>query len=79
MSRVRLLDDAELPTDQLEQVRKIESAGGNASVLRATAHRADMFSQYFQFYYPTHEGGVLEPELKELVRLKVARLNDCFT
>lgn len=79
MSRVSLLENTDLPADQREQVRQIEEAGGDASVLRATAHRADMFSQYFQFYYPAHEGGVVEPELKELVRLKIARLNDCFT
>jgi hypothetical protein len=38
-----------------------------------------MFDEYFRFYYPAHEGGIVEPELKELVRLKIARLNDCFT
>ena len=25
------------------------------------------------------EGGCVEPDHKELVRLKIARLNDCFT
>jgi hypothetical protein len=38
-----------------------------------------MFDRYFAFYYPAHQGGLVEPELKELVRLKIARLNDCFT
>ena len=26
-----------------------------------------------------HNEGLIEPDLKELVRLKIARLNDCFT
>ena len=79
MSRISLKEDHELDPQILEQVRAVESAGRDASVLRATAHRQDMFEQYFRFYYPAHQGGLVEPELKELVRLKVARLNDCFT
>ena len=79
MARISLLADAELTSAQREQVQNIEASGGDASVLRATAHRTDMFDKYFQFYYPTHVGGIVEPELKELVRLKIARLNDCFT
>ena len=79
MARIGLMTDEELPAAQLQQIQQIESAGGDASVLRATAHRPDMFEQYFSFYYPTHQGGIVEPELKELVRLKIARLNDCFT
>ena len=79
MARIALKTDAELSDEQRQRVAQVEAAGGDASVLRAVAHRADMFDQYFAFYYPAHEGGVVEPELKELVRLKIARLNDCFT
>ena len=79
MSRIALKEDDQLDPQALEQVRAVEAAGRDASVLRATAHRQEMFEQYFKFYYPAHQGGVVEPELKELVRLKVARLNDCFT
>jgi len=79
MARIELLADDALPEDKLQQIRAVEAAGGDASVLRTLAHRQEMFDRYFAFYYPAHEGGVLEPELKELVRLKIARLNDCFT
>jgi len=79
MPRIRLLEDSELSPEALTQVKQVEDSGGDASVLRATSHREDMFNQYFSFYYPSHEGGIIEPELKELVRLKIARLNDCFT
>lgn len=79
MSRINLLTDAQLAPAAREQVRAVEAAGRDASVLRAVAHRQDMFDRYFEFYYPAHQGGVVEPELKELVRLKIARLNDCFT
>ncbi len=79
MSRIRLLEDDELAQEVRTQVETVEASGADASVLRAVAHRQDMFDEYFKFYYPAHEGGIVEPELKELVRLKIARLNDCFT
>ena len=79
MSRIRLLKDDELSPAALEQVKTIDQSGGDSSVLRALGHRQDMFDPYFMFYYPSHEGGIVEAELKELVRLKIARLNDCST
>jgi hypothetical protein len=79
MSRVRLFSDDELAPEARERVLAAEAAGADASVLRALAHRQDMFDQYFKFYYPAHQQGLVEPSLKELVRLKIARLNDCAT
>ena len=79
MSRIRLLEDDELTPEVRTQVEQAEASGADASVLRAVAHRQEMFDEYFKFYYPAHQGGLVEPELKELVRLKIARLNDCFT
>lgn len=79
MSRVRLLADEELTPDTRARVQAAEAAGADAAVLRALAHRQDMFDEYFRFYYPTHNGGIVEPRIKELVRLKIARLNDCAT
>lgn len=79
MSRIRLLEDAELSDEARARVQAVEAAGADASVLRAVGHRQDMFDRYFAFYYPAHQEGRVEADLKELVRLKIARLNDCFT
>jgi hypothetical protein len=79
VARIELMADEALPPEKLEQIQAVEASGADASVLRAVAHRGDMFDRYFEFYYPAHQGGLVEPELKELVRLKIARLNDCFT
>lgn len=79
MPRISLKSDAELTAAARAAVQSVEASGADASVLRAVGHRQDMFDQYFQFYYPAHQGGIVEPQLKELVRLKIARLNDCFT
>jgi hypothetical protein len=37
-----------------------------------------MYEAYYQFLYPLHTAGVVEPALKELVRLKIADLNECL-
>lgn len=79
MARIRLLPDEELPEGVRDQVRATEAAGADAAVLRGLSQHQSLFDSYFKFYYPAHNGGLLEPALKELVRLKIARLNDCFT
>lgn len=79
MARIRLLPDEELNDTARAQARAAEDAGADASVLRGLAQHQAFFDSYFKFYYPAHNGGLLEPALKELVRLKIARLNDCFT
>ena len=79
MARIRLLTDEELPERRRQQVQATEAAGGDAASQRAMAHLPEFFDRYFRFYVPGHEEGCVEPELKELVRLKIARLNDCFT
>lgn len=79
MARIRLLPDEELKDTVRNQVRAAEASGADTSVLRGLAQHQPFFDSYFQFYYPAHNGGLLEPALKELVRLKIARLNDCFT
>jgi hypothetical protein len=79
MSRIRLPEDAELPADVAPRVQRAEAAGVDTASMRAFSYRQDMFDRYFNFYRPAHSEGVVEPDLKELVRLKIARLNDCFT
>ncbi len=79
MARIRLKEDDELTPQVREYVQKMEGKGVDTSNLRGFAHRQDMFDSYFQFYGPAREGKTVEAELIELVRLKVARHNDCFT
>ncbi len=79
MARLPALGDAELPESFREPVRETEAAGGDGTVLRVLAHQPELFDRYFQFYYPSHDGGVVSPALKELARLRIAQHNDCFT
>ena len=79
MARIRLLEDQELDPATLERVKAVEDAGGDASPMRGMAQHQPFFDSYNAFYFPAHTSGLIEPDLKELVRLKIARLNDCFT
>lgn len=79
MARIRLLPDEELSESARARVQAAEAAGADASPLRGMAQHQAFFDSYNQFYMPAHNEGLLEPPLKELVRLKIARLNDCFT
>lgn len=79
MARVRLLENNELTEPVRALVEKLDANGTDTSNLRGFAHRQDMFDAYFQFYGPAREGKTVEAELIELVRLKIARHNDCFT
>ncbi len=79
MARIRILEDDELDTETLARVKAVEASGADASPMRGMAQHQDFFNSYNQFYFPAHTGGIVEPDLKELVRLKIARLNGCFT
>ena len=79
MARIRLKENDELEPHIRELAEKMDAQGVDTSNLRCFAHRQDMFDSYFQFYGPAREGKTVEAELIELVRLKIARHNDCFT
>jgi alkylhydroperoxidase family enzyme len=79
MSRLRVLTDEELPENLRRQAKAADAAGAGSTVLRVLGHRADMIESYFKFYYPLHNAGVVDPALKELVRLRIASLNQCLT
>ncbi len=79
MSRISLKQDYELDAKTLQAVQAIEARGGDSSTMRGLAHSQALFDSYFQFYSPARAGYAVDEELIELVRLKIARHNDCFT
>jgi hypothetical protein len=79
MSRLTILGDQELTPALREQAQAADRAGATSTVLRVLAHRPEMIESYFKFYYPAHNGGALSADLKEMVRLRIAEHNSCFT
>mgnify|MGYP006443791897 CR=1 FL=1 len=79
MGRISLKKDEELPPEVLQQVQAVEAMGGDTSTMRGLAHRQSLFDGFFAWYGRARKGEAVEEELIELVRLKIARLNDCYT
>jgi hypothetical protein len=79
MARIRLLPDTELNEQTAAALQAMEAAGQDTSTLRGLANAQELFDSYFQFYGPAREGRSIPAELIELVRLRIARHNDCFT
>lgn len=72
MARISLIDPADLPED----LRPL--MGGKAGeFIQAFAHRPEMLRSFLAFYNPLRDGGLLDPVLKETVRIRVAQLNNC--
>jgi AhpD family alkylhydroperoxidase len=79
MSRI-----APVPTEELSEYFRVlveaDVAEGRDPALNGVmAHHAALFEEYFSFFYPAHEQGVLDTRIKELARLRIAQLNDCQT
>jgi alkylhydroperoxidase family enzyme len=79
MSRLNPLENEQMAGDFRQQAEAADAKGTDSTVLRVLAHRPDMLESYFKFYYPLHNSGVVSPALKELVRLRIAELNQCLT
>ena len=57
----------------------MDAQGHDTSTLRGLAHSRELFRTYNQFYLPARNGYSLSDALIEMVRLRIARHNDCFT
>ncbi len=79
MSRLSVLANDKLAPELAGQAESADRAGQNSTVLRVLGHRPDMLAAYFKFYSPLHNAGVVDVAIKELVRLRIAELNQCLT
>ena len=80
MSRMRLVEHADLPPDLQEVVREAEDAAGEAWVqypLRILAHDADTLRAFNAFYFELFANNELGLRVTELVRLAIAQISRC--
>lgn len=73
MARLRVL-----PADQIAdpELRGMAEASGD-EMYGVYGHCPELFAAFLRFYRPAKYGGRLPFALKELVRLKIAALNEC--
>ena len=62
-----------VPTEELspyfrDLVTADEQAGRDPALNGVMAHHPQFFEDYFRFYYPAHEEGIVDTRVKELAR-----------
>lgn len=75
--RIPLLDVADLHPDLQTNLAKWQAAGGDPNFYRLFGRLPDRLEPFVQFYSPLVRKGLVEHRTKELVRLRLAQLNDC--
>jgi hypothetical protein len=58
-------------------LREMMRATGGDEMFCVYGHRPALFKSFLDFYLPAKFEGLLPFALKELVRLRIAELNDC--
>ncbi len=79
MSRLSPLDDNQLTPEFREKAAAAEASGDHSALWRVLGHQPELIDGFFKWYYPLHDGGIVDPVIKELVRLRIAGLNQCLT
>lgn len=77
MTRIRLADKQEMPPDIAEMCEQVAQLTGDATALRALAHRPDILRPFASFYWQLQTEGRLSRKMVELIRLSVAQINQC--
>ena len=77
MTRIRLLENSEMEPDIAASCEQLAELTGDATAMRALAHRPDLVRSMSGFYWPLQTQGLLSRKLVELVRLGVAQINVC--
>ena len=71
--RLHLLTNEELPPTWAARLRPDEQQ----DVLRIFGHHPELFTAWQTFYRPIMADGAVPMRVKELMRLRIAQLNEC--
>ena len=76
MAHITLVPTEELPPE-LHRIAK--EAEAHPAIFQAAGHLAETYEAFWAFYAQLKVEGPLEVRLKELGRIKIADLNQCYT
>ena len=79
MSRIKLVPTEQLTPGLRRIAKDAEAHKLNPAIFRAAGNLPEAYEAFWAFYGPLKLEGLLEARLKELVRLKIADLNQCAT
>ncbi|MBI4635629.1 MAG: carboxymuconolactone decarboxylase family protein [Candidatus Rokubacteria bacterium] len=76
-ARIPLIDPTRLDDDLKAGLGKWQAEEGDPNFYRLFGRLPETLRHFIRFYSPLVRRGVVEHRTKELVRLRLARLNDC--
>ncbi len=79
MARIRLIPTEEMTPGLRRIAKDAEAHRLNPAIFQAAGNLPQCFEAFWSFYSPLKLKGLLDSRLKELVRLKIADLNQCAT
>jgi alkylhydroperoxidase family enzyme len=79
VTRIEPVPTEDLPAYFRQLVEADEAAGRDSALNGVMAHHPQFIQEYFAFRDPYLKNGVVDSRIKELARLKIARLNGCQT
>ena len=75
--RIDLPPESSLEGPVAELVSRWRAIGSDTNFIRMLSHRADLVPAFFDYYLRLRGDGHLPARIKELARLRIARLNTC--
>ena len=79
MARIRLVPVEDLGPALRRIAKDSEAHRLNPAIFQAAGNLPETFEAFWAFYSPLKLAGLLDAKVKELVRLKIAELNQCAT
>ena len=78
MTRLSLGVHKQMSPQDAQPMERIKDADGYVNFLGAMAHRQEVVEPIRRAYVDMFEEGIVEPPLKELVRIKIVYMNGCL-
>ncbi len=75
--RIPMVDLERLDDELKVIIHKWQALGGDPNFIRTFGRLPDTLKSFLKFYSPLVRKGLIEFRTKELVRLRLAQLNDC--
>ena len=79
MARLKPIEEENLQPRMANLVDRVKFDPGYYTGLKVFAHSQEFVEPMWTAYVDMFENGLLDSQLKELMRIKVALNNDCFT
>jgi hypothetical protein len=76
-TRITVPEDDSLSGQVAQLAADWKEVGSDSSFLRMLSYRSDLVPPFFEFYQTMRGDGLVSAKIKELARLRIARLNSC--